>query len=249
LLVERRTSLWLDFESKGQLKFVHPTLLVAVSTSSSQYKALYSQARELSNYLLKTLKFEEVAVLRSSALQPEVIVKEDGTAILPACRFHVHRGKGDLLLFAGDSSPSDDQFEFARMVLDFGKKAGVKEVYSVGARWSENPVPAFEDPHVNGFATDKEGVKKLKEHGVEIIESEPAPFFASMIVGMASEYGMRGYKISVDHGEPIPHTRSVIKMLEVLSAMIGFKVDMNELKALVKAPPQERPPGTGPIYQ
>ena len=241
--------MWLDFETKGQLKFVRPALLIAVSTSVSQYKALYSQAKELSNYLLKSLKFEEVAVLRSSALQPEVIVKEDGTAVLPTCRFYVHRGKRDLLLFAGDSSPADDQNQFARIVLDFARKAGVKEVYSVGARWSENPVPAFEDPHVNGFATDKDGVKRLKEQGVEIVKSEPAPFFASMIVGMAQEYGMKGYKISVDHGEPIPHTRSVIKMLEVLSAMIGFKVDFDELRALVKAPPQERPPGTGPIYQ
>jgi proteasome assembly chaperone (PAC2) family protein len=247
--VERRAAMWLDFESKGQLKLVRPALLVALSTSVSQYKALYSQARELSNYLLKTLKFDEVAVLHSSALQPEVIVKEDGTAVLPTCKFYVHRGKRDLLLFAGDSSPGDDQLEFTRIVLDFADKAGVKEVYSVGARWSENPVPAFDDPHVNGFATDKDGVKKLKENGVDIIESEPAPFFASIIVGMAPEYGMKGYKISVDHGEPIPHTRSVIKMLEVLSAIIGFKVEMDELKALVKAPPQERPPGTGPIYQ
>lgn len=241
--------MWIDFESKGQLKLVRPTLLVSVSTSASQYKALYSQARELANYLLKSMKFEEVAVLRSSAFQPEVLVREDGTAVLPTCRFYVNHGKSDLLLFAGDSSPADDQFQFAKTILEFASKAGVKEVYSVGARWSDSPVPAFEDPHVNGFATDKEGVKRLKDHGVEIIESEPAPFFASMIVGMAHEYGMKGYKISVDHGEPIPHTRAVIKMLEVLSAMIGFRVNLDELKARVKAPPQERPPGAGPIYQ
>jgi proteasome assembly chaperone (PAC2) family protein len=241
--------MWLDFETKGHAKFVRPILLIAVSTSVSQYKALYSQARELSNYLLKSLKFEEVAVMHSSAFPPEVIVKEDGMAVLPTCKIYVHRGKSDLLLFAGDSSPADDQYVFAKTLLDYASKAGVKEVYSVGARWSETPVPAFEDAHVNGFATDKEGVKKLKEHGVEVIENEPAPFFASMVVGMAHEYGMRGYKISVDHGEPIPHTRSVIKMLEVLSAMTGLKVELDELKALVKAPPQEKPPGTGPIYQ
>jgi proteasome assembly chaperone (PAC2) family protein len=224
-------------------------LLVAVSTSISQYKALYSQARELSNYLLKSLKFEEVAVLRSSAFAPEVLVMEDGTAVLPTCKFYLHRGKSDLLLFAGDSSPSDDQYLFAKTILDYASKLGVKEVYSVGARWSETPAPAFDDPHINGFATDRKGVKKLKEQGVEIIESEPAPFFASMVVGMAKDYGMKGYKVSVDHGEPVPHTRSVIKMLEILSAMMGFKVDLEELRKVVKAPPQERPAGTGQIYQ
>jgi proteasome assembly chaperone (PAC2) family protein len=241
--------LWLDFDSKRQAKLVKPALLVAVSTSISRYKALYSQARELAEYLLKSLKFEEVAVVHSSAFAPEVIVREDGTAILPACRFYLHRGKSDLLLFAGDSSPADDQQMFARTILDYASKLGVKEVYSVGARWSETPAPAFDDPHINGFATDKEGVKKLKDNGVEIIESEPAPFFASMIVGMAKEYGMKGYKISVDHGEPIPHTRSVIKMLEALSSMMGFKVDLGELRKAVKAPPQEKQQGTGAVYQ
>ena len=241
--------MWLDFQVDGQPKFVHPKLLVAVSTSMSQYKALYSQARELSNYLLKKLKFEEVAVIHSSAFQPEVLVTEDGTAVRPACRFYVHWGKSDLLLFAGDARPTDDQYHFCKALLDFAGKAGVKELYSVGARWSETPTPAFEDPRVNGFATDKEGVEKMKELGVQIIESEPAPFFASMVVGMAKEYGMRGYKISVDHGEPIPHTRSVIKILEVLTPMMGFEVGLEELRALVKEAPQEKPPGAGSIYQ
>jgi len=245
----RRTPLWLDFESKPHARLVRPSLLVAVSTSISQYKALYSQARELSNYLLKSLKFEELAVLRSSAFSPEVIVMEDGTAVLPACKFYLHRGKSDLLLFAGDSSPSDDQQLFAKTVLEYASEAGVREVYSVGARWSDTPVPEFDEPRVNGFATDREGVKKLKENGVEIIESEPAPFFASMVVGMAKDYGMKGYKISVDHGEPVPHTRSVIKMLEVLSAMMGFGVDLEELRKVVKAPPQEKSSGLGPVYQ
>lgn len=239
----------MDFVTTGEPKFVHPKLLVSVSTSIAQYKALYSQARELSNYLLKSLKFEEVAVLHSSAFPPEVMVLEDGTAVLPACRIYVHRGRSDLVLFAGDSSPSDDQYHFAKSILDFARGAGVKEVYSVGARWSETPTPAFEDARVNGFATDAEGVKNLKKHGVQMIESEPAPFFASMVVGMAKEYGMRGYKISVDHGEPTPHTRSVIKMLEVLTEMMGFKVGLDGLRALVKEPPHQRPPGAGQVYQ
>jgi proteasome assembly chaperone (PAC2) family protein len=241
--------LWLSFRTSVQKKFVDPSLLVAVSTSIPQYKPLYSQARELSKYLLKKLKFEEVAVLHSSTLPPEVIVMEDGASVLPACRFYVQRGKSDLILFAGDSSPAEDQSLFAKTVLEFASKAGVKEVYSVGARWSETPLPAYEEPQAKGFATDKEGVSRLKKHGVAINEAEPAPFFANIVVGMSKEYGMRGYKISIDHGEPTPHTRSVIKMLEVLSKMMGFEIDMEELRSQVKAPPQAAPPGTGAIYQ
>jgi proteasome assembly chaperone (PAC2) family protein len=239
----------MDSETTGPTKLSDPSLLVAVSTSIPQYRALYSQARELANYLLKTLKFEEVAVIHSSAFPPEVMVSEDGTATLPSCRFYVHRGKSDLLLFAGDSSPMEDQYHFTEALLGYAERAGVREVYSVGARWSEIPLPAFQEPRLKGFATDREGVDRLKEHGVEIVEAEPAPFFASMVVGMAGRHRMKVYKIQVDHGDPMPHTRSVIKMLEALSRLIGFEVGLDELRAQVKLPPQERPPGAGQVYQ
>src|SRR5271157_4627056 len=171
--------MWMDMKTSPRKKFVRPALLVSVSTSIPQYKALYSQAKELSKYLLSSMKFEEVAVMHSSAFSPEVIVNDDGISVLPSCRVYAHKGKTDLLLFAGDASPMDDQLEFTKMLLDFARKAGVREIYSVGARWSETPIPPFDEPKVKGFATDKEGVKRLKSSGVEILGSEPAPFFAS----------------------------------------------------------------------
>jgi len=240
--------LWLDFSVKRAVKYRRPVMLVAVSTSVPQYRPLYSQGRELADYLLDKMKFEEVAVMHSSAFPPEVRVREDGASSLLSCKFYVNRGARDLLLFAGDSSPMEDQFEVTRMVLSFAKRAGVKELYSVGARWAENPVPQFQDAQVNGFASDVAGVKALKEHGVKILEAEPAPFFASLVVGMAMEYGIRGYKISVDHGEPSPHPRSVVRMLEVLTSMIGFHVNLDDLKAQITEPPPAKVPDASTIY-
>ena len=78
----------------------------------------------------------------------------------------------------------------------------MREVYSIGARWTEAQLSPDQTPAVLGFATDLVGVKQLKSNGVELIKDEPAPFFASMVVGLAREYAMRGYKVSVNHGEP-----------------------------------------------
>jgi uncharacterized protein len=225
----------MDAWSKIELK--EPMIVVAVSTSLQQYKALYSQGRELAKYLLKTLEFKEVATLFSSSFAPEVIVGEDGVCNLPSCRFYLHRGMRDLLLFAGDASPMDDQYEFTRLVLDFAKKCGVTELYSIGARWSENPISAFEDPEVNGFASDVSGVAKLEKHGVRAIKGEPAPFFSSLVVGLAKASGIEGFKLSVDHGEPIPHTRAVLKMLKVLMDMGGFEVDLSGLNSQLEDAP------------
>jgi proteasome assembly chaperone (PAC2) family protein len=240
--------LWFKLESKELPKLKEPVLLIATSTSVQQYRALYSQARELAKYMLEKMKFEKIATMYASAFAPEVLVKEDGISTLPACHMYLHRGKRDILLFAGDSSPMDDQYEFGEVVLEFARKAGVKEVYSIGARWTENVVSAFQEPEINGFASSVDGAARLEKHGVKLIRGEPAPFFASIVVAMAASYGMEGYKLSVDHGEPIPHARTVKRMLEILSQMIGFQIDYGELKSRIVAPPAMRSPDESNIY-
>ncbi len=225
-----------------------PVMIVAVSTSLPQYRALYSQARELGRYMLSKMAFDEVAAVRSSSLGSDVIVGDDGVSALPACRIHAFRGPRDVLLFTGDSSPMEDQYQFARLLLDYAREMGVTELFSVGARWAENPVPPESDPQPNGFATDAAGARRLKKFGVKLVKDEPAPFFASIVVGLAAEYGIRGYKLSVDHGEPSPHSKSVAKMLGILSEMVGFEIQMDELRsqASVQAPPRQT--GDSSIY-
>ncbi len=225
-----------------------PAMVVAVSTSMPQYRTLYSQAKELGEYMLRKMTFEKIGTVRASAFPPEVLVREDGISTLPQCSFYLSRGKSDLLLFAGDTSPMDDQYGFAQFLLAKAKSMGVEELYSVGARWAESPLPPEADPQATGFATDATGVTKLKKHGVKILGEEPAPFFASMVVAMAKDHGIRGYKLSVDHGEPTPHVRSVMKLLAILSGMVGFEVDLDELrsKALPTTPARQK--GSSSIY-
>ncbi len=223
--------MWLDFERIKTPTLKNPAMIVAVSTSLQQYREMYSQARELGDYMLSKMKFERIATIRASAFPPEVIVREGGISSLPECHFHLNREERDLVLFTGDASPMDEQYEFASIFLDYAEELGVKELYSVGTRWTENPLPPGTEPEPNGFSTDRAGVEKLKRNGVKIITEEPAPFFSSMVVGMAKERGIRGYKLSVDHGEPSPHSRSVARLLSVLSAMADFKVQLEESKA------------------
>ncbi len=241
--------MWLNFEKTRPEKLNRATMVVALSTSLPQYRAMYSQARELGDYMLKKMKFEKIATIRSSSFPPEVMIREDGVSTLPACSFHLSRGKKDLVLLTGDTSPMDDQYEFVRLLLNYSKELGVRELFSIGARWAENPAPPESDPELNGFATDSQGVARLKKHGVKILAEEPAPFFASMIVGMAKEYGIRGCKLSVDHGEASPHPRSVAKLLGVLSTMAGFEVALDELASSAKSSSPPKDVGDSSIYQ
>ena len=242
--------MWLSIEKTKARNLRNPIMVVAVSTSIPQYKPLYSQGRELANFLFRKLKFEKLATFNSSASPPEVIIREEGTASLPSCHVDLTHARRDVLLFSGDGSPMDDQYQYSRVLLEYARETHAKEIYSIGARWAENPTTPDSDPVINGFSTDRVGTAKLEKFGVKLLTEEPAPFFASMIVGLAPEFGIRGYKISVDHGEPSPHPRSVARMLQVLSSLTGISVSVDELLARTP-PPQvmQRQTGDTTIYQ
>ena len=216
-------------------------LLVALSTMAPQYEPLYSHARELSRFLLRRMEFKKFATLYSSSLPADVAIGDDGLARLRSNSFYSCAGRRRIIMFAGDGSPFDDQQEYAHSVLSYARQLGAKEVVSVGARWSESPVPPGVPLKPVGFATDAAAVEELEGLGVTITRGEPGPFFPNLVVGMAVDYGMRGYKLGVDHGEPRPHPRSLIQILGVLSKMLAFDVDLKELVARAKEMERERP--------
>lgn len=209
-------------------------LLVALSTMAPQYVPLYSHARELSKFLLKSLDFKKFATLYSSSLPAAVTIEDDGRARLHSNQFYYLAGRRRTIMLAGDGSPFDDQQEYAHRVLSFARGLGASEVISIGARWSESPAPAGAPLKPVGFATDTGGVSELEGLGVTITRDEPGPFFPNLVVGMAVDYQMRGFKLGVDHGEPLPHPRSLIKILGVLSKMLGFEVDTGALAERAK---------------
>ena len=207
-----------------------PVLLISVSTSNPQFRLLYSQARELGKLLIRKMAVKQIAIFYSSAMTPEIRIHRNGTASLLSNNFyHISGEKRDYILFAGHASPVEGEYEYAETVLEFAKKLGVKEVISIGARWSEPVLSPLEPPKVLGFASDEEGIEKLKAADVTLLKNEAAYYFANLIVPLAKLHGMRGYKLSVDHGEPSPHPKSLISILTVLSKMIDLNVDQADL--------------------
>lgn len=232
--------MWEKIElEEEQPKMSDPALVIALSTPMPQYRVLYSQGRELGKFMLKKMGFRRFATVYSSALPPAVIISEDGTARLTCDSFYHLSGRRDVILLAGDASPVEDQYGFSRSILTFARRLGVKELFSVGARWTEAVQPASVDPAVLGFSTHSEGVERLKAHGATIVRDEPAPYFASLVVGLSERSGIRGYKLEVNHGEPIPHPRSLARILETLGGMLEFEVDTSELREKAKAMVEE----------
>lgn len=213
----------------------NPVLIISVSTSNPQFRLLYSQARELGKYLLKKLDFKQIATLYSSALSPEIRISRSGICNMLSNNFYLYSGpKRDFVLFAGHASPLESEYEYGETILDYVSRLGVKELVSIGARWSQPVLSPTESPKVIGFSSDEVGVAKLKDIGLTVLKSEAAFYFANMIVPLSKLHGLRGYKFSVDHGEPIPHPKSLISLLGALSKLTGLDVDTADLLAQSK---------------
>lgn len=209
-----------------------PLLLISLSTANPEFLVLYSQARELADFLLEKVEFKKFASLYSSALPAAIAVSNNGVADLVGVHFyHANTDSRDLVLLAGYGSPTADEYEFGAEILSYAKRLGVNEVVSIGARWSEEPLPPLEAPSVLGFSTDQEGTSWLENNGVKILKSEPAYYFANTVVGMAPVFGLRGSKLSVNHGEPRPHPKSLISFLGVLKKKLGLKLNTSSLES------------------
>ena len=228
--------MWSKLEIANEPKDLrNPVLLVSVSTSNPQFRLLYSQARRLGKYLLKKLDFRQLATLYSSAMSPEIRISRNGIASMLSNNFYLHEGKSrDYVLFAGHSSPVESEYDYGEVVLDYVKTLGIKELISFGARWSQPVLSPLEAPKVLGFGTDETAVSNLKEAGVVILKSESAFYFANVIVPLAKIHGIRAYKLSVDHGEPTPHPKTLSALIPILTKMIDLEIDYSDLEAQSK---------------
>ncbi len=222
-------------------------MVVALSTSTPRYVYLYSHAKELADYLKKHMELDVVARYYSDAMPPEVFVDGDGTAGLKKVEFYSFKNRDDLILLAGDCSPSSQNFEFSEAVLRYAQELGVKEVYSIGTRWAEPPAPTV-NPQVQGYATDAVGVERLSQAGVTIIRDEYSPYFSGVVVGVAKLLGLRGYRLSVNHGEPKPHPRSAASLLRALSKMLELNIDPTDLDEYASRLEEQQIPPTDAEY-
>lgn len=110
-------------------------------------------------------------------------------------------------------SPSLFMRDYSEMYLRIAKEIGVTEVYAVGTRLSETSPRG----RLTGYATTKNGVERLKQNDVKLMQNELALYFTNVILGVASEqFGMTGYRINSNHGETPPYEDSIKQMLDKL---------------------------------
>ncbi len=226
--------MWEKWVFHSDIKLTDSTMIISLSTGAPQYFMLYSQGRELAKYFLEHFENEKLASYYASTMEEFVSVND---SVGELTGYTIHRlavpsnTKQEILLFSGYSSPRSHVYEFCDSILTTAKERwGVKQVISIGARWSEEPTqPVIEESKVYGFVGSSEDTYLLRKAGVVEHPSEIAPYFANIVVAMAPLYGMSSMKLSVDHGEVRPHPKQLKALIQALGRLYDFEVDPKNL--------------------
>lgn len=189
-------------------------------------------------YLIQQLKAELVGEVYSKHFPPYVIIREDGIVELLRNELNLLKGKAgqDVLFLSGNaqSFSPEGQYEIAEKVLDLATEKGVIRVYSVAALVTDRP---FETAGVFCAATSPAILEEVKAHGAQPLDHGMIGGENGIILGLARKRGIEGACLMAEtHGYQTPTGEYVIDpraakaALNVLTKVLGLKVDMEPLE-------------------
>ncbi len=207
-------------------------------------------------YLADELGATVFAELYSDNYPYHVFVNEDDSVDLPRNIFYYwkakKKGQRDLIIITGDVQSMNPQghYEVVNEMLDFLDKFGVKEIITIGG-FAIPRIP--EKPKVIGAVTDAKLKKKYGKMNIVFEAGQRVGIIigaSGLLLGLAKIRGMSGICLI---GETIGRsmftdTRASKAVLEVLTKMLGVRIDMTDMekqskeleKAMVKADEIER---------
>ncbi len=192
------------------------------------------------DYLLKHFKAEKIAEITSASFPPSVHTKKSLIELIKDDLHHFKFKGNDYIFLAGPVQPALDastssakeHYEFAKEIVLAANELGVKEIYTLaGINVGEKRMAV--EPRVIVASTDKKMLSEfIKLNGVEEHQEGLISGAAGLIIGLAAEHKIKGAclmgetnarLVYGDHG-------SAKKLIEVLSAKFGFKVNMNQIE-------------------
>jgi proteasome assembly chaperone (PAC2) family protein len=191
------------------------------------------------NYMRRKLsasKFAEIKMDRFATL--DSVVVEDGLAALPKGPHNIfyYTKNPDMIIFEGEvQAPGVDGIKLVNKVLDLAASYGVKRIYS-GAAFPM-PVTHRDQTELYAAANHKALLGGLSVFGIKPMDGGHISGLNGLIIGFARERGIEAISILAtmpQYAISLPNPRASGAVIEALSKMLNFKIDMHELDEYIK---------------
>lgn len=182
-------------------------------------------------YMIKKMKGEKIAEVYSPHFPHQVIMTKKGVLRMLKNSIYLVKGtKNDLLVVVGDvqAVSSVGQYEVADVLLDYAQKNKVNLIITIGG-YSTGKMEKTRK--VFGSANNKNIIGKFSKEGIVFGETRGSIIgVAGLLPGLAKLRKIDGICIMGEtHGNYVDST-SAKNVLEKLSKMLGFSVDMKDLE-------------------
>jgi len=206
----------------------------------------------VAEHLIHELEAEKLADLFSPSFPPQVFVGENGIIEPMKNEFYYLKSAGederDYIILVGNTqglSP-EGQYEICGAIIDFVKKYGAKQMFTLGGLGTGQPV---DKPKVYGAATNIELAENLKEYGVTLRSADGGIIGASgLLLGMGITENIEGaclmgetpgYFIDADASKAVRNVLLQILKLNVDVAKLEERAEETR-KMISKAQQMER---------
>lgn len=188
------------------------------------------------DHLISELHAEKFAELYSPHFTHQAVVEPDSTVRPMRNEFYYWKGKDlQLIILVGDTQPqptdSYGHYEVVGAILDYVEQFGTKTIFTLGG--SSTGGQEVKTPRVFGAATDRELVKKYRNEGVTF-KSDPGSAIvgaSGLLLSLGQLREMSGVcLLGESPGYLVIDARSAKSVLEVLTKILGIKMDMSELE-------------------
>ena len=187
-------------------------------------------------HIVGELGAKKFAELYSPHFPHHVYVEEKGMVRLVMNEFYWATSKGKhLIILVGDVQATSPQghYEVVDKILDVVKRFGVKQLFTLGG-FATGRYPLGK-PKVVGVVSHPKLMDRYRKCGV-VIEEGGGPIIGAsgLILGLGKLRGMEGVcLLGETHGMMADH-RAAESVLEVLTRILGIKVDTTDLERRAK---------------
>jgi uncharacterized protein (TIGR00162 family) len=171
---------------------------------------------------------------------PQVFINQDGTIELVKNEFYYYESKKknqrNLILLTGDYQglSSQGQYELVDTILEFSKKLGVKEIYTLGGYGLGQEI---RKPKVLCATTHKSLVSQMKKYGAVFKKNEPGGGIvgaSGLLLGLGKLKGFKGVCFMGETPGYLVDPTSAKAVLKIIKNITGVDVDLSALEEKAK---------------
>ncbi len=191
----------------------------------------------VAQYLKRKLDFKELGELEASHFFEPIGVLVKGNVVeapqFPQSKLYYFKNKGDgndIILLIGDDQPQTKSYELANCVVDVAFRFQVGRIYTCAAALTR--IHHTEQPRVWGVGTSPKVVEDLEKYQLLQKGNLHIAGLNGLLLGVAKERDIEGVCLLGEvpmYATRIQNPMAALAITNVLSIMLGIKVDLTEL--------------------